>query len=77
MKKVKALIALYGALRLRNDLKLDDKISLRRIDILNNEEDLFKFVNWRSYGRATCPYDWVIEFDSQYNDGASEPYQHC
>ena len=75
MKKVKVLLALYGALRLKNNLKLDDKVLVRSIGTLNNEENLFKFVNWRIYGRATCPYDWVIEFDYKYDENdASEPY---
>lgn len=75
MKKIKAILALYGALRLKNDIKLDDKIRVRRVDILNNEESLFRFVNWRAYGWATCPYDWVIELDYHYDeDLGSEPY---
>ena len=72
MSNKKVLIALYGNLNLNHQFKLNDKVLLRRISLINNEQNLFKF-NWQS--RSTCPYNWVIELDYSYHeDNQSEPY---
>ncbi|MCL4353215.1 hypothetical protein M1615_01930 [Patescibacteria group bacterium] len=70
MKKANAQIAIYGGLSLTSNTKLTNGIQVRRI--LPNEENIFKFMNWKSNGRATCPYDWLIEFDYRYDENATD-----
>lgn len=75
MKKIKVLIALYGSLGLSNTIDLGDEIKIRRLKMSKNEENLFSFTNWQYFGRETCPYDWIIDFDYRYDQkDSNEPY---
>lgn len=71
-KKIKVLIALYGALGLKGSVKLNKNASIRGIKLIG-EDDFFKFTNWNTKGRATCPYNWIIDLDYEYNANNSSP----